>query len=63
MIINGDCPELSETRWSDHPEFCPVLVKVVQPDVTLPGLTDHSMVQAELDRVKVEKAFSENHCG
>ena len=54
-ILNGACPELLGTQWSNKPEFCPTLSHVAQPDVVLPGVGSRSAVQAEIERVKVIK--------
>lgn len=48
IIINGTCPELAGTRWSKHPEYCPTLAQVAQPDVTLPGIANRDAVLAEI---------------
>ena len=53
--MNSDCPELSETQWANKPEFCPVLSRVVEPDVTLPGVANRSAVESEIDRTTIDK--------
>jgi hypothetical protein len=47
-IINGFCPELSGTQWSNRPEYCPILSQVAEPDVTLPGAPNRVAIQAEM---------------
>jgi hypothetical protein len=54
-IINGACPELSETEWENKPESCPALSHVVQPEIVLPGLASRAAVQEEIERVRVVK--------
>jgi hypothetical protein len=54
-IINGFCPELSGTQWSNKPEYCPILSQVAEPDVTLPGAPNRVAIQAEIDRVRIAK--------
>jgi hypothetical protein len=54
-IINGSCPELTETRWTNKPEFCPILSLVAEPDVSLPGASNRAAIQAEIDLVRAPK--------
>ena len=61
IIINPDCSELSETKWGDQPEFCPILAQVVEPDIALPGLANRSVVQIEIDRVKATRMGRPEH--
>jgi hypothetical protein len=63
VIINGPCPELSGTQWSDRPEFCPILSQVVEPDVTLPGTWNRVAIQAEIDRIRVLCAAANGRVG
>lgn len=58
-IINGSCPELSGTQWKDKPEFCPILSLVAEPDVSLPGASNRTAVQAEIDLVRVTKVHDD----
>ena len=39
-----------------HPEFCPTLSEVAEPDVLLPGATERNDVEAEIIRVQFAKA-------
>ncbi|MBR0967274.1 hypothetical protein JQ554_23915 [Bradyrhizobium diazoefficiens] len=57
-ILNGACPELVGTPWSDKPEFCPTLSEVAAPEVTLPGVANRSAVLEEIDRVKVVRVHT-----
>jgi hypothetical protein len=52
-IINGSCPELLGTQWKDKPEFCPILSLVAEPDFSLPGVSNRTEVQAEIDLIRV----------
>ena len=54
-ILTPSCPELSGTKWEDKPEFCPILSKVVEPDVVLPGVENRSVILAAIARGKVVK--------
>ena len=54
-ILNPSCPELSGTKWGNKPEFCPILSKVVEPDVVLPGVENRSIILAAIARGKVVK--------
>jgi hypothetical protein len=54
-IIGGPCVELAGTHWLHHAEYCPILSKVAEPDVVLPGATDRSKVEAEIIRVQFPK--------
>jgi hypothetical protein len=58
-IINGSCPELSGTQWKDNPEFCPILSLVAEPDVSLPGASNRTKVQADIDLVRVVKVHKQ----
>ena len=53
-ILNGACPELSETEWSNNPEFCPTLSHIAEPEVILPGVVSRVIVQVEIQRVRLE---------
>jgi hypothetical protein len=50
LIMNAGCTDLVHTRWRDHPEYCPTLSHVVEPEVILPGVTARSAVLAEITR-------------
>lgn len=54
-IIGGPCIELAGTYYLQHAEFCPILSKVAEPDVLLPGATDRVKVEAEIIRVQFPK--------
>jgi hypothetical protein len=54
-IIGGPCLELAGTHWMRHPEFCPTLSGVAEPDVLLPGATERNDVEAEIIRVQFAK--------
>jgi hypothetical protein len=56
IILNGDCPELSGTKWKNSPEFCPILSAVAVPDVALPGVAIRAAVQLEIERIRIESA-------
>ena len=51
-ILKADCSELSGTEWKDHPEFCPTLSHVAEPEVVLPGVANRAAVRAEIERVR-----------
>jgi hypothetical protein len=52
-IINPSCPELVGTQWEGKPEFCPILSIIVEPDVTLPGVAERALIQAEVRKKSV----------
>lgn len=54
-ILNPSCPELCGTTWGTRPEFCPILSKVVEPDVVLPGVENRSVILAAIARSKAVK--------
>ena len=56
-ISKQACSELLGTEWADRPEFCPILSQVVEPDVTLPGVPNRAVVQAEIDRLRLLLQF------
>jgi hypothetical protein len=55
QILKGSCPELSGTQWYDKPEFCPILSRIAEPDVILPGTVIRDEVEAEILKVRVAK--------
>jgi len=54
-IINGYCRELSGTQWNDNPEFCPILSLVAELDVSPPGASNRTEVQAKIGLIKAVK--------
>lgn len=53
-IVNPGCQELAGSNLKGHPEFCPTLCVVAQPDVTLPGLKSsgsHKMRSASSEAI------------
>jgi hypothetical protein len=57
-ILNGACPELSETQWKNNPEFCPTLSHVAEPEVVLPGVASRATVRTEIERARIVKVHS-----
>jgi hypothetical protein len=50
-IIGGPCVALAGTHWMNNAEFCPTLSKIAEPDVLLPGSTEHTEIEAEIIRI------------
>jgi hypothetical protein len=54
-IINGFCSELLGTQWNGQAQILPDIIMVAEPDVSLPGASNRTEVQAEIDRVRIVK--------